>query len=154
MLWHYSPYGCKLHHSSLCTIHTILPLAPLGSLPPPHLLSSVSLSTGGQVTIPVTTFTQQPSGTSGTITPMNLPGANAVLPQRVNTSGLVLSPAAEPFPRKLVEKVNSGQFVEVRELLADYIALLHQLEAIHGYSPLHLGGAARPRLRDVASLTT
>ena len=59
----------------------------------------------------VTTFTQQPLGTSGTITLMNLPGANAA--QRAKTSGLVLSPAAEPFPRKLVEKVNSGQFVEM-----------------------------------------
>ena len=38
--------------------------------------------------------------------------------------------------------------------MADNIALLHQLEAIHGYSTLHLGGVARPRLRDVASLTT
>lgn len=139
---------CALYHSSF-VLHTILPLAPLGSLSPPHLLRSVSLSTGGQIAMPVTTFTQQLSGTSGTITPMNLPGANAVLSQWANTSGL--SPAAEPFP---VEKVNSGQLVQMRELLADNIALLHQPEAIHGYSPLHLGRATRPRLRDVTSLTT
>ena len=155
--WHYSPYGlCDVQGftTPLYVLHTILPLAPLGSLPPPHLLSSVSLSTGGKITTPVTTFTQQPSGTSGTIAPTNLPGANALLLQQANNPGLVLSPAAEPFPRKLVEKVNSGQFVEMRELLADNIALLYQLEAIHGYSPFHLVGAARPRLRDVASLTT
>ena len=42
----------------------------------------------------------------------------------------------------------------MRELLADNIALLHQLEAVHGYSPLHFVGAARPRLREVSSLTT
>ena len=60
------------------------------------------------------------------------------------TSGLVLSPASELFPRKLVDKVNSGQFVDMRELLADNISLLHQLEAIQGYPALHTFGAARP----------
>ena len=42
----------------------------------------------------------------------------------------------------------------MRELLCDNIALEHQLGAIHGYSPLQFKGAARPRLRDVSSLTT
>ena len=104
--------------------------------------------------MPITTISQQPSVTPGTATSMNLPGANAGLPPPSSTSGLVLSPAAEPFPHKLVDEVNSGQFIEMRELLADNIALLHQLEALHGYSPLHLAGAAKPQLRDVSSLTT
>ena len=114
----------------------------------------MSLSTGGQNTTPITTISQQPSDTPGTATSTVLSGANAGLPHLSSTSGLVLSPATEPFPWKLVDKVNSGQFVEMRELLADNIALLHQLEAMHGYSPLHLAGVARPRLRDVSSLTT
>ena len=104
--------------------------------------------------MPITTISQQPSGTPVTATSTDPPGANAGLPHPSSTSGLVLSPAAEPFPRKLVDKVNSGQFVEMRELMADNIALLHQLEAMHGYSPLHLAGVARPRLRDVSSLTS
>lgn len=70
------------------------------------------------------------------------------------TADLVLSPAAQPFPRKLVEKVQSGQFVEMRELLADNISLVHQLESTHGFSPLHLMGASRPRLREITSLST
>ena len=104
--------------------------------------------------MPLTTLAQQPFWTPGTGTSTNPPGATAVLPQPASTSGLVLSPAAEPFPRKLVDKVISGQFIKMRELLADNIALLYQLEAMHGYSPLHLVGAARPRLREVSSLTT
>ncbi len=32
-----------------------------------------------------------------------------------------LSPASEPFPAKLVGKIKSGQFVEMRELLTDKI---------------------------------
>ena len=112
----------------------------------------MSLSTEGQLTMPMTTVAQQLSETPHTAT--NLLVANAVLPRTASTSGVVLSPAAEPFPDKLVDKVNSGQFVEMRELLADNIALLHQLEVMHGYSPLHLVGATRPRLREVSSLTT
>ena len=134
-------------------LHIIFPLTALSTLPPPHRLTSMSLSTGGQNTTPITTISQQPSDTPGTATSTVLSGPNAGLPHLSSTSGLVLSPTAEQFPRKLVDKVNSGQFVEMRELLADNIALLHQLEAMHGYSPLHSAGVARPRLRDVSSLT-
>ena len=102
----------------------------------------------------ISTMYQELLGTSGIATSTILSGVNAVLPHLSSTSGLVLSPAAESFPRKLVDKVNSGQFVEMRELLSDNIALLHQLEATPGYYPLHLAGVARPRLSDVSSLTT
>ena len=62
---------------------------------------------------------QQPSGTQVTATSTHLCGTNAGLPHPSSTSALVLSPAAEPFPCKLVDKVNSDQFIEMRELLAD-----------------------------------
>ena len=45
------------------------------------------------------------------------------------------------------------QFVEMRGLLADNISLLRELEAIHGCSPLHTLGPARPRLREVTSVS-
>lgn len=67
--------------------------------------------------------------------------------------GLVLSPAAEPFPQKVVEKIRAGNFVELKELLPDNIALLNQLETVQG-SPPAMFGAARPRLREVQSLPT
>ena len=71
--------------------------------------------------------------------------------QTPHSTGLILSPASEPFPQKLVDKVKSGQFVEMRELLSDNIALMQQLEDIQGF-PVTTLGAARPRLREVTSL--
>ena len=53
-----------------------------------------------------------------------------------------------------MDKVQSGQFVEMTELLADNISLVHQLESIQGFSPLNLLGATRPRLREITSLST
>ena len=66
--------------------------------------------------------------------------------------GLVLSPAAEPLPNKLVEKMRAGHFIEMKELLADNIALINHLESVQG-SPSFMG-AMRPRLREVSSLPT
>ena len=50
--------------------------------------------------------------------------------------------------------VRSGQFVEMRELLADNISLVQQLEAVQSSSPLPMVGPARPRLREVSTLST
>jgi hypothetical protein len=141
----------------LLQCHTIVSTAALGALPPPHLLTSVSLAPGSQAATPITTTAQNqpiPPGATAAIVP---PQSNPALPQLTHplpTAGLVLSPAAEPFPRKLVDKVKSGQFVEMRELLADNISLLNQLETIQGFPPLQVLGAARPRLREVTSLST
>ncbi len=46
------------------------------------------------------------------------------------------SPAEAPIPQKIVDKIRSGQFVEMRELLADNISLLEQL---HSITPPHEG---------------
>ena len=139
------------YYDTLVTI-----LATLGALPPPTLLSSVALVAGGQTAPTVTTPTLQPplgSVVGAAIPPAVVGGANPGSGLGASTP-LVLSPAAEPFPSKLVDKVRSRQFVEMRELLADNIALLRQLEAVHGYSPLHALGSARPRLREVTSIPT
>ena len=64
-----------------------------------------------------------------------------------------LSPATEPFPRKLVEKIQAGQFVEMKELLSDNIALLQQLDVFQGQCAMPvLPGALKSRLREVATL--
>lgn len=65
--------------------------------------------------------------------------------------GLVLSPSAEPLPKKLVDKARAGQFMDMKELLTDKVSLINQLEAVH---PIHMLGAARPRLREVSTLPT
>ena len=75
--------------------------------------------------------------------------------QPLLSAGVSLSPATEPFPRKIVDRICSGQFVEMRDLLTDNMSLLHQLEAVNGQHPLSsLLGTLRPHLRDVTSLSS
>ena len=120
-------------------------MAQLGALPPPNLLTSVALLAGTQAA---------PSySTPGNQLPQTPALQLASGSQTPHSTGLILSPAAEPFPQKLVDKVKSGQFVEMRELLSDNIALMQQLEDIQGF-PVATLGAARPRLREVTSLPT
>ena len=50
-----------------------------------------------------------------------------------------------------MEKIQSGQYVEMKDLLADYMALQGQLDAIHAHPAYPLPVVARPRLRDIDS---
>ena len=61
----------------------------------------------------------------------------------VNThsAGLLLSPASKVIPKKLVDKIRAGRFVEMKELLQDNISLVAQLEELQGPSSLQLIGA-------------
>ena len=65
-----------------------------------------------------------------------------------------LSPTSDPIPRGLVQRIQSGQFVEMRDLLGDNIALLNQLSSLHGTMTLPLGTVNRTRLREVPSLVS
>ena len=101
---------------------------------PPHLLAtSVGVPTPNPVIPP-----------SYGATPIGVPATQS--------QGLILSPALEPIPARLVGRIASGQFVEMRDLLSDNIALHDQLEAVQGmhYAP----NSVRPRLREVPSLTS
>ena len=73
-------------------------------------------------------------------------------PGPMSQGGLILSPASEVIPQKLVERIRSGRYVEMKELLADNMALLSQLESFEGPAFIHSVGANRPRLREVTSL--
>ena len=82
-------------------------------------------------------------------------GQSAVLQMGGTTvsSGMILSPALQPIPARLVRRICAGEFVEMRDLLSDNITLIDQLEAVHG--PLLTAatpGALRPRVREVPSL--
>ena len=123
--------------------------ATLGTLPPPHLLTSIPLSAGGQTSTPTTTLTQPQSSPTAPVTQ-----TTTTLPLPTLSAGLILSPAAEPFPRRLVEKAKSGQFLETKELLAGNISLLNQLDSIPGFQSLQMLGTARPRLCEVTSLSS
>ena len=66
--------------------------------------------------------------------------------------GLILSPALDPVPQRLVQRIQSGQFVELRELLADNMAVRQRLDAAFGLLPLNLLPSAGPRYREISSI--
>ena len=68
--------------------------------------------------------------------------------------GMILSPATDPIPQGLVQRIQSGQFIEMRDLLADNIALLNQLSSLHGTAALPVSTVSRTRLREVPSLVS
>ena len=66
------------------------------------------------------------------------PRQGAVVPLPLDTQlpplalGLTLSPAMSPIPHRIVQRIQAGRFVEMRELLTDNLALHNQLEAVQG----------------------
>ena len=61
--------------------------------------------------------------------------------------------ALEPVPARLVTRITAGQFVEMRDLLGDNIALSQRVEEAHTSFPNYiLPASSRPRLREVSSL--
>ena len=67
------------------------------------------------------------------------------------SGGLMLSPASEVIPKKLMDKLRAGKFVDMKELLQDNISLVTQLDELQGPSSLQVIGAARPKLREISS---
>ena len=65
----------------------------------------------------------------------------------------ILSKASPPVPGKLVSKIQSLQFVDMRELLPDNMALLERLSALPQGTAAHTATSS-PKQRDIPSLTT
>ena len=63
-------------------------------------------------------------------------------------------PGSGTFPKKLVDGIQAGNFIEMKELLTDNMSLISQLKTVQGLSPAHMLGPARPRWREVSSLVT
>lgn len=133
----------------------------LGQLPAPASLVSVPLlsgTTSNRVAVTSVSWSHQlPVCEAWTRTPA-LPlqeqirrlGSESLNP---STSALSLSPASEPFPRKLVDKIVAGDFVEMRDLLTDNISLLQQMEVMGAQQLVpSLPGFLKPRLREVSTL--
>lgn len=139
---------------------------PLGTLPPQASLQSVTVSTG---TVPVWTNTAPSSSTAPTAS-IHLPVNSLMTPQyqfpittnllnssllpSLSTPGMILSPAADPIPRALVQRIQSGQFVDMRDMLADNISLLNQLSSLQGTVALPFNTINRTRLREIPSLVS
>ena len=63
---------------------------------------------------------------------------------------LSLSLYTQPILAKLVNLTRSGQFIEMRDLLGDNIALTQHYESLNNAFPAHvLPASSRPRLREV-----
>ncbi len=136
---------------------------------PPTVLPSLATSTlsamaastfpswsSGLALPPTTTAFTWPQTVPWMTPPTNVDGpSHHLLGQVPAPNGLILSPMTEPIGPKLVHRIRSGQFVEMRELLPDNMALHQNLEAMHGHLPLHsMSGSVRPRFREVASPLT
>ena len=123
--------------------HLPFPPSALGSLPPPHTLSAVPTFTGEGLFLPLTT------------TPIITSAAPFVQPSPWYgpNKGFRLASMFGSVPAKLVQRIRALQFVDMRELLPDNIAILRHMEALDSPNPLApRATGARPRLREVSSL--
>ena len=146
----------------------------LGVLPPATAVTSVSLAPGGSHPAAVSgviwsggatpiTYASAPfmatQSPAATLPVQSFPPMTAApqFPPNMNPAGLgvCLSPGSEPVPQKLVDKVLSGAYVDMKELLGDNISLLSQLESLNIAQTLPaLPGSMKPRLREVSSLAS
>ena len=77
-----------------------------------------------------------------------IPPTAAVAPSSSCLS-LILSLASDPISHRLVQHIWAGEFVDMRDLLADTISLHNELEALHDQASLASLASFRPRLREV-----
>ncbi len=71
------------------------------------------------------------------------------------TEGLILSPSADPISHRLVQRIQSGEFVEMRDLLADNVSLHGQASHLRLHPnaiPPSAQGSPVPYLMDVLFL--
>ena len=114
--------------------------------PSPTRISDVPLMTTLPSTTPPTASLSSPVPVS------SLPALPLASP---TTQPLLLSPSFTPLPVRLVERIQRGEFVEMRELLTDNIALLRQLEEVQPNTAVfHQSPGTHPRLRDISSILT
>ena len=124
-------------------------------LPPAASISSIPLLAGSAPSsLPAASTGAGSSGTLSTPAPMvpslstllstPLPGL-ASQPAVVKTEPLIISPALPPIPAKVVDRVQSGKFVEFKEFLADNVLLLQRLQE------LGVAGSVAPALQPLVS---
>ena len=139
-------------------------LAGLGLLPPATAIQSVPMSLlpiqplppawSTPITGPNTTWTH--AGTTSMSALLPFPPVESTPPILTTPpAGLILAPSLEPLPPKLVRKITSVQFVDMKELLPDNMVVQQQEEASQGtlsvnLLPPHL----KIRLREIPSPTS
>ena len=115
--------------------------------PAPASIANVRLISSGPAASP--SHSAQPLASSlATAAPICsvLPAASAAFQ---------LSSSFQPVPAKMVAKIRSLQYVDMRELLPDNVSLLKNMEELDAkFVSASLPATARPKLREVHSLLT
>ena len=115
-------HGC-IYTVFVCSFHLCPLAAALGLLPPAGSLASVPVSSLSVQSPFVSWAGSMNTNTSWSSTTNPLTATTNPWPH----AGVTLSPASETFPRRLVDKVRSGQFTEMKargHFLAILVSLL------------------------------
>ena len=123
---------------------------PLGSMPPPSSLAPIPLS-GEEVVPPPLTL----NPTIPILPPMPPPSLGFPnIPQvPVGTGDVSLSMSLRPVPARIVQAIRTSRYVEMRDLLADNVAVHQHFEDIHEAMGVQvLPVSSRLRIREVTSL--
>ena len=75
-------------------------------------------------------------------------------PTSTSMLGLILSPSSDPISHRLVSRTQVGEFIKMRNLLADNISFHNQLKNFHGHIWPSTSAHLCPRLREVPSLSS
>ena len=118
--------------------------------PPPQSLATVPLFNpqapgAGPSTLPPPASVPSLSEIEALATQLAAPRSSAPAPR--SQLPLLLSSALPPIPARVVEKIRTGAFVEMRELLPDNVSLLQRLQETS--LPGHPPPATPSRLRDI-----
>ncbi len=142
-------------HPSLSLTYS-LPLGAqtLGSFPPAASIASVSLSAMSSAGAGLSAGNQ---GSTVTVASTHHPIFSQLLDPNwtpPGTSGaLSLSISLRPLPARLVQQIQSGRFVEMRDLLRDNAGVRSHFEELQGGLGVHLlPVSSRPRVREVTTL--
>ena len=136
--------------------------SPLGGMPSSCMLTSVAtVGVAGGLSLQqaggdVTSVTQSSSVPRASVpTPISQIATCAGQSGIGGSLSVILSSSSQPIPARLTRRIMAGEFVEMRELLCDNIALHDQLESIHGsLQTMATPGALRARMREVPSLSS
>ena len=131
----------------------------LGVLPGASTITSILLAPSATYVVPSTSapvsvaLSQLLDSQFGSAPLMPLNPLGLLTPSA--NKGLSLALAVEPVPAKLVGRITSGQFMEMRDLLGDNITLTQQIEEVRNtctFPSYILPVCSHPRLREISSL--
>lgn len=129
-------------------------LQPLGTLPGSVSIASVATLRATPTAVTSTSSPRVPPPLVPTSTlPTSIP-STGLTSSSSQSGGLILSSALDPVPQRLVQRIQAGRFIEMRELLSDNIALHDQLETLQGTVNLVSTPALPARQREVPSLVS